>query len=82
MVNHIYWHGELPPLEAQAMDEHVAEAASGRVSGTLANRDELWDRCYQDLMAQARTRLEQEINRLGGNYAKTTHQAVAFLAIL
>jgi len=33
------------------MAEHTLEATSGRVAGTLAHRDELWDRCYQELMA-------------------------------
>ena len=37
----IYWHRELPPLDAEAMGEHVVEVASGRVPGTLAHRDEL-----------------------------------------
>jgi hypothetical protein len=27
----IYWHRELPPFDAEAMGEHVVEAASGRV---------------------------------------------------
>ena len=50
------------------MDEHILEAASMRVPGTIAHRDELWDRCYADLMANVTTRLEQEVSRLGGNY--------------
>lgn len=57
----IYWHGELPPSDSQAMDEHVLEAVSSRIPGTLAHRDELWDRCYDELMAQARERLKQEV---------------------
>jgi hypothetical protein len=65
----IYWHSELPPLDAEPMGEHVAEATSCRVPHTLAHRDELWERCYEYLMDQARNRLEQEIARLGGNYA-------------
>jgi hypothetical protein len=68
-VRSIYWHRELPPLDAEAMDEHTVEATSGRVPGSIAHRDELWERCYQDLMAQARLRLEQEITRFGGSYA-------------
>ena len=68
-VSRIYWHSELPPLDAEAMGEHIVEATSGRVPGTIAHRDELWERCYEGLMAQARTRLEQEITRLAGSYA-------------
>jgi hypothetical protein len=72
----IYWHRELPPFDAEAMGEHVVEAASSRVSGTLAHRDELWGQCYEDLMAQVRIRLEQEVARLGGNYAHVLSESV------
>lgn len=63
----IFWHRELPPFDAEAMGEHFVEAASDRVPGTLAHRDELWSQCYEDLMAQVRIRLEQEVARLGGS---------------
>lgn len=72
----IYWHRELPPFDAEAMEEHIVEATSGRVPGTLAHRDELWNRCYEDLMAQVRIRLEQEVARLGGNYAHVLNESV------
>lgn len=65
----IYWHRDLPPVEAEAMAEHTVEAASVRVPGTLSHRDELWEKCYQDLMAQVSVRLGQEVVRLGGNCA-------------
>jgi hypothetical protein len=65
----VFWHRELPPLDADAVVEHVVEATSARVPGTLLHRDELWSRCYEDLMAKTATRLEQEILRLGGHYA-------------
>lgn len=72
----IYWHRELPPLEAEAVDEHVVEATSNRVPGTLSHRDELWDRCYEQLMAYACTRLEQEVARLGGDFAHVLAESV------
>lgn len=75
-VKAIYWHNELPPFDAEAIGEHVVEAASGHVPGTIAHRDELWDRCYEDLMTQARTRLGQETVRLGGNYAHVLNETV------
>jgi len=65
----IYWHRELPPPDAELMGEYNVEASSLRVPNTVVNRDELWERCYEDLMAQARKRLEQEVARLGGDYA-------------
>ena len=58
------------------MGEHVIEATSRRVPGTLAHRDELWDRCYEDLMIQVRGRLEQEIGRLGGTCAHVLSEHV------
>ena len=76
----IYWHRELPPLDANIMGEHVLEATSGRVRGTLAHRDELWDRCYRDLLANTRERFTQEIDRLGGRYAHVLDENRAKLA--
>ena len=72
----IYWHRELPPLSAELMGEHTIEATSGRVPGTIAHRDELWDRCYRDLMAQTNVRLNREIARLGGHYAHVLDEVV------
>jgi hypothetical protein len=65
-VKTIYWHRELPPSTAEAIGPHTVEAVSNRVPGTLAHRDELWDRCYRELTERLRVRLEQEITRLGG----------------
>jgi hypothetical protein len=65
----VFWHRELPPLDAEVMAEHTVEANSNRVPGTLSHRDELWDHCYQELMANAATRIAEEIRRLGGDYA-------------
>jgi len=75
-VKRIYWHRDLPPLDSEAMLEHVMEATSMRVPGTLAHRDELWNRCYDDLMAQASARLRQEIARFGGSYAHVLSESV------
>ncbi len=72
----IYWHNELPPLGMQAIAEHTVEATSIRVPGTLAHRDELWDRCYGDLMAELRLRLHQEVARLGGDCAHVLSESV------
>jgi hypothetical protein len=72
----IYWHWELPPLEAEAVDEHVVEATSNCVPGTLSHRDELWNQCYEQLMACAGTRLEQEVARLGGDFAHVLVESV------
>ena len=72
----IFWHRELPPLSAEPMGEHVVEATSKRVKGDLAHRNELWDQCYDDLMAVARTRLAQEISRLGGDYAHVMEEFI------
>src|SRR5512134_1040780 len=65
----VFWHRELPPLETELVAEHTVEANSSRVPGTIAHRDELWNQCYQELMANAESRLVQEIARLGGHFA-------------
>ena len=72
----VFWHRELPPLDAEFMAEHTVEATSGRVAGSLSHRDELWDRCYQELMSNAHARLVQEITRLGGHYAHVHDEAI------
>ena len=72
----VYWHRELPPMDAEVMGEHTMEAVSERVAGTLAHRNELWARCYQDLMTQTTRRLDEEIARLGGHYAHVTSESI------
>jgi hypothetical protein len=72
----VYWHRELPPLEAEVMADHIVEASSSRVPGTIAHRGELWDQCYRELMATAENRLAQEVARLGGDFAHVHDEAV------
>ena len=72
----VYWHRELPPLEAEAMGEHTIEATSRRVRGTFFHGDELWERCHDELMAYTRSRLEQEVLRLGGRCAHVLNESI------
>ena len=72
----VYWHRELPPVEAELVAEHTVEANSGRVPGTLAHRDDLWDRCYRELMADAHSRLMQEAVRLDGDFAHVHSESI------
>ena len=72
----VYWHRQLPPFGAEPIGEHVLEATSGRVQGSLAHRDELWDRCYQDLIANTEVRLAQEVDRLGSQYAHVLDESI------
>jgi hypothetical protein len=72
----VYWHRALPPVGAELLGEHALEATSSRVPGTLDHRDDLWDRCYQELMVNTELRLQQEIARLGGHYAHVYQEAI------
>lgn len=72
----VYWHRELPPLDAELVAEHTVEATSNRVAGRLARRDQLWTRCYDELMATAEDRLAQEVARLGGDFAHVHDEAI------
>jgi hypothetical protein len=72
----IYWHRELPPLTAEYMAEHTVEADSSRVAGAFVHGDELWGRCYGELMTRTEARLIQEIARLGGDYAHVHDEAI------
>jgi hypothetical protein len=72
----VYWHRELPPLDAEVMGEHVLEAVSSRVPSTFAHHDELWDRCHATLMEAVKVRLAQEIARLGGDCAHVRREVI------
>jgi hypothetical protein len=72
----VYWHRELPPLDAEPMCEHTVEADSMRVAGGLTHGGELWEQCYRDLMDQADRRLGQEVHRLGGDYAHVLGETI------
>lgn len=72
----VYWHRELPPLEAEIMEEHTVEASSAKVRGSFAHHDEAWQGCYDDLMARTRVRLEQEVERLGGDLAHVLGETI------
>jgi hypothetical protein len=72
----VYWHRDLPPLAAEAIGEHTVEASSPRVQGAFAQRDEHWKRCENELMAQTRDRLGEEIVRLGGLYAHVYKETI------
>ena len=72
----VYWHRELPPLDAELVAEHTVEADSGRVAGSLTHRDEIWGRCYHELMTQAENRLVQEIARLDGDCAHVHDESI------
>ena len=72
----IYWHRELPPFDAQPMGEHVVEASSSHIPDTIARRDELWNQCEDELMANARHRIDEEIVRLGGRCAHVLQESI------
>lgn len=72
----LYWHRELPPLDAEILDEHTVEAVSKRVPGRFAHGDEVWESCHDDLMRAARARLEAEVARLGGHYAHVLDESI------
>jgi len=75
-TNIIYWHRDLPPITAEPISEQMVEADSASVPGTIAHRDELWDQYYEDLMSKVGVQLEQEVRRLGGDYAHVLDETV------
>ncbi len=72
----VYWHRDLPPIEAERVAEHTVEASSRRVPGTFAHRDEAWDHCNQELMANAHSRMVEDVRRLGGHYAHVHKETI------
>ena len=51
----VCWHRKLPASDAKPMGEHTIEATSRRVPDTLADRDELWNRCQDELIVTTAT---------------------------
>lgn len=76
MAQKVFWHRELPPLDGEVVAEHFVEATSDRVPGAIAYKDELWSRCHESLMGHAKTRLEQEVDRLSGDYAHVLDEVI------
>jgi hypothetical protein len=72
----IYWHRDLPPIDAQPVGEHTVEANSPRIPGTIARRDALWDDCHRGLTAEVELRLAQEAARLGGRCAHVLDERI------
>jgi hypothetical protein len=72
----VYWHRDLPPLDAELVGDHTVEATSSRIAGTLSHRDELWNRCHEELMTNVHARLVQELARLGGHYAHVHGESI------
>jgi hypothetical protein len=66
----------LPPVRSEMMHEHVIEAVSDRISGSIERHGELWERCYDALMERTRFRIEQEVKRLGGDYAHVLYEHI------
>jgi len=72
----VFWHRDLPPVDGQPMAEHVVEATSDRVPGSIERHGPSWHRCYGSLMAHTTDRLTQEIARLEGHYAHVLDEHV------
>lgn len=72
----VFWHRELPPLHADVVSGHVLEADSDRVTARYSQRDEIWAQCAESLRAHARERLQQEVTRLGGDYAHVLDEMI------
>ena len=72
----VFWHRELPPRDADPIGSHTIEATSDRVTAPFVHRDVAWDRCYRQLMERIDGRIEQEIDRLGGDYAHVLGETI------
>ena len=71
------WHRQLPPITAECVAEHTVEADSERVAGAFVHGDEAWSRCYSGLVTATAARLNQKIDRLGGDFAHVHDESIA-----
>lgn len=72
----MFWHRDLPSLDAEPVGEHTVEATSAHVPGSISHGDVRWETCYESLMGETRHRLGQELARLGGDYAHVLHESI------
>jgi hypothetical protein len=72
----VYWHRELPPLDARPLGEYAIEADSVHVPDTISGREALWTRCENDLMTEACRRLVSEVERLRGRCAHVVGESI------
>jgi hypothetical protein len=54
MMQTVYWHRDLPPLAGEILQEHVVEATSDRVSGSIVRFGDLWDQCQDERIESKR----------------------------
>lgn len=72
----VYWHRQLPPLDAELVGSHTVDANSGQIAGILTRGGDRWDRCHRELMGETERRLVQEVARLGGDFARVYDEAI------
>lgn len=72
----VYWHRDLPPIDAQPIDEHSIEASSPRVPDTIALHDVFWGDSERLLASEVEHRLAQEVSRLGGRCAHVLDERI------
>jgi hypothetical protein len=72
----VYFHHELPPLQAEVIGVYSVEATSSRRPAIFGTDDHLWTERYGDLIAHARERLVQEVRRLGGDCARVFEESI------
>jgi hypothetical protein len=75
-IGNVYWHRELPPLDADPAGEYTIEATSARVDDPSMDRDAIWRACYGSLITETGRRVQQEIARLGGRYARIVDESI------
>ena len=76
MAQIVYGRRELPPLSEELEGSHEVTAHSDKVHYDWADRDGLWGKCYDSLMAAARARIAQEVDRLHGSCAHVVDEQI------
>ena len=72
----VYWHQELPPLADRIESEHELVAKSDEAALSMGDRHDLWGHVYPSLRANIESRLEQEVQRQGGDCAHVVHEEI------
>ena len=73
----VYWHRELPPLDADLVAEHTVEARSSRVPGTLCTPRRTLGLVLPGAYDQHERPSVEEVSRLGGHYAHVHAEVIS-----
>jgi hypothetical protein len=76
MTERVYFHRAWPPVDARPVGEGFVEARTTPVRSSHDERTAHWAAAQTELDALSRSRIEQELDRLGADFAHVFEEHV------